>query len=50
MKIEADPQFYDFRNMKESILLAFFGMISFFCSGIAGVGAGIILIPCCIIF
>lgn len=50
MKKEADINFYDFRNMKESFLLALLGMISFFFSGIAGVGAGIILIPCCIIF
>lgn len=49
-RIEANPYFYDFRNTKESIILAIIGIIAFLFSGIAGVGAGIILIPCLIIF
>lgn len=36
--------------MKESIILAVVGTIAFFFSGVASVGAGLILIPCCIIF
>jgi uncharacterized membrane protein YfcA len=43
---EANPNFYNFRSSKENIYLIIIGCISIFCSGVAGVGAGLILMPC----
>ncbi|CAD8145513.1 unnamed protein product [Paramecium octaurelia] len=44
-----DPNFYQIRPLNQSLLLISIALISFFFSGTAGVGAGLILIPCCIL-
>ncbi|CAD8074614.1 unnamed protein product [Paramecium sonneborni] len=44
-----DPNFYEIRPLNQSLLLILIGLVSFFFSGISGVGAGLILIPSCIL-
>ncbi|CAD8158817.1 unnamed protein product [Paramecium pentaurelia] len=47
--MDDDPYFYEIRPLNQSQLLILIALISFFFSGTAGVGAGLILIPSCIL-